>query len=44
VLYAPTYRACYDEFLRTDFPRVPFPEAAEDFETLSGLGWALMRE
>jgi hypothetical protein len=32
---------CYAEFLRIDFPRVPFPEASDDFETLSALGWAL---
>jgi predicted helicase len=43
VLHAPTYRTRYTEFLRIDFPRVPFPEAAEDFETLSGLGWALVQ-
>lgn len=43
VLHAPTYRARYAEFLRIDFPRVPFPESAEDFETLSGLGWALVQ-
>ena len=43
VLHAPTYRARYAEFLRIDFPRVPFPESADDFETLSGLGWALVQ-
>jgi len=43
VLHAPTYRTRYAEFLRTEFPRVPFPEAAADFETLSGLGWALVQ-
>jgi type ISP restriction-modification system protein/N-6 DNA methylase len=43
VLHAPTYRARYAEFLRIDFPRVPFPEAAENFEALSGLGWALVQ-
>jgi hypothetical protein len=42
VLHAPTYRSRYAEFLRIDFPRVPFPDSAEDFETLSGLGWALV--
>lgn len=42
VLHAPTYRARYAEFLRIDFPRIPFPEKAEDFEALSGLGWALV--
>ena len=41
VLYAPTYRARYAEFLRIDFPRVSFPDSADNFETLSGLGWAL---
>jgi len=43
VLYAPTYRARYDEFLRIDFPHVPFPEAADDFEKLSRLGWGLVQ-
>ncbi len=43
VLNAPTYRARYTEFLRIDFPRVPFPESSEDFERLSGLGWALVQ-
>jgi predicted helicase len=42
VLYAPTYRARYAEFLRIDFPRIPFPERAEDFEELSRLGWAVV--
>jgi predicted helicase len=43
VLHAPTYRARYAEFLRIDFPHVPFPENAEDFEVLSHLGWALVQ-
>jgi hypothetical protein len=43
VLYAPTYRMRYDEFLHIDFPRVPFPEAADNFERLSRLGWALVQ-
>lgn len=43
MLYAPTYRLRYGEFLRIDFPRVPFPELADDFETLSVLGWALVQ-
>ena len=42
VLHAPAYRTRYAEFLRIDFPRVPFPESAEDFEALSVLGWALV--
>ena len=43
ILHAPTYRARYAEFLRIDFPRVPFPGSADDFETLSVLGWALVQ-
>ena len=43
LLHAPTYRTRYAEFLRIDFPRVPFPESADDFETLAGLGWALIQ-
>lgn len=42
VLHAPAYRTRYAEFLRIDFPRIPFPEDAADFEALSKLGWALI--
>ncbi|MDE2135645.1 MAG: hypothetical protein KGJ49_13740 [Alphaproteobacteria bacterium] len=43
VLHAQSYRTLYAEFLHNDFPRVPFPEAADDFEKLSKLGWALVQ-
>jgi predicted helicase len=43
ILHARTYQERYDEFLRIDFPRVPFPYSADDFERLSGLGWALVQ-
>ena len=43
VLHAPAYRSRYAEFLRAAFPRIPFPESAADFETISGLGWALVQ-
>ena len=43
MLNAPTYRTRYAEFLRIDFPRIPFPEAKVAFDTLSGLGWALIQ-
>ena len=43
VLHTPTYRTRYAEFLRIAFPRVPFPESADDFEKLSKLGWALVQ-
>ncbi|MDQ6703771.1 MAG: N-6 DNA methylase [Pseudomonadota bacterium] len=44
VLHAPTYRAKYAEFLRIDFPRIPFPENRAGFEALSALGWDLMQK
>ncbi len=43
ILHAPTYRQKYAEFLRIDFPRIPFPERAEDFDALSVLGWDLVQ-
>jgi predicted helicase len=43
VLHAPTYRARYAEFLRIDFPRIPFAETPEQFEALSVLGWDLIQ-
>jgi hypothetical protein len=43
VLHAPTYRSRFAEFLRIDFPRIPFPEDAADFEALSTLGWRLVQ-
>ena len=38
VLYAPTYRRKYAEFLRTDFPRIPFTTNRELFAELADLG------
>ena len=38
VLYAPTYRTKYAEFLRMDFPRVPFTSDAKLFQKLAALG------
>lgn len=43
MLHAPAYRNRYAEFLRIDFPRIPFAEEADDFEALSRLGWALVQ-
>lgn len=43
VLFGPSYRKRYAEFLRIDFPRVPFPESADDFEALAGIGWGLVQ-
>jgi hypothetical protein len=38
VLYAPAYRGKYAEFLRMDFPRVPFTADAGLFQKLAALG------
>ncbi len=38
VLYSPTYREKYKEFLKIDFPRVPYPESKEQFELLVSFG------
>ncbi len=38
VLYAPAYREKYAEFLRMDFPRVPFTADVGLFEKLAALG------
>lgn len=43
VLHAPTYRSRYAEFLRIDFPRIPFPEEQTDFDALSELGSELIQ-
>ncbi len=43
ILHTATYRIRYAEFLRIDFPRIPFPKPAADFETLSNLGWTLVQ-
>lgn len=41
VLHSPTYRKKYAEFLKSDFPRIPFPDNKREFEKLSSLGWEL---
>ncbi|HAW59308.1 MAG TPA: DNA methyltransferase [Bacteroidales bacterium] len=38
VLHSPSYRDKYKEFLKIDFPRVPYPEKAEIFWALVTLG------
>lgn len=41
VLHSPTYRETYKEFLKIDFPRVPYPSDAETFWQLVALGGEL---
>ena len=38
VLHSPAYREKYVEFLRSDFPRVPYPKDAKTFRALANLG------
>ncbi len=38
VLHSPTYREKYKEFLKIDFPRVPYPKDKETFWQLVNLG------
>ena len=42
VLYSPTYRERYYEFLKYDFPRIPLPENIDQFRALAALGQRLM--
>jgi len=42
ILYTPTYREQYAEFLRMDFPRIPFTRDAAVFAALAGLGERLI--
>src|SRR5699024_9320918 len=41
VLHSPAYREKYKEFLKIDFPRVPYPTDAETFWQLVALGGEL---
>jgi len=41
VQYSPTYREKYKEFLKIDFPRVPYPKDQETFWNLVALGGQL---
>ncbi len=41
VLHSPTYREKYKEFLKIDFPRVPYPKDAATFWELVALGGEL---
>ncbi|MEI6847072.1 MAG: type ISP restriction/modification enzyme [Chlorobiaceae bacterium] len=43
VLHSPTFRKRYQEFLKIDFPRIPFVDDSQQFEALSSLGWELVQ-
>lgn len=38
VLHAPAYRARYKEFLKVDFPRIPYPKDQTEFEHFRSFG------
>lgn len=42
VLYTPTYRSTYANFLRIDFPRIPFPAELSPFGAMAELGERLV--
>ena len=42
VLHAPSYRKKYLEFLKIDFPKIPFDVSSEKFKKLSALGSELI--
>lgn len=43
VLHCPAYRETYAQFLKMDFPRIPFPASPEQFRAISEKGEALRR-
>lgn len=43
ILHCPEYRATYAEFLKIDFPRIPWPKISADFWNVAGKGEQLRR-
>ena len=43
VLHSPSYRERYKEFLKIDFPRIPYPENAEEFNRIAAIGEKLRK-
>lgn len=43
VLHMPSYRERYKEFLKIDFPRIPYPENAEEFNRIAAIGEKLRK-
>lgn len=43
VLHSPNYRTKYKEFLKIDFPRIPYPQNKEEYHRLADLGSQLRR-
>ena len=38
VLHSPAYRTKYKEFLKIDFPRIPYPETATEYHRMAAIG------
>ena len=43
ILHSPDYRKRYADFLRTDFPRIPFPDKNDEFKRLATIGGELIK-
>lgn len=43
VLHSPAYREKYKEFLKIDFPRVPYPKSVDEFRRLAAIGSELRK-
>lgn len=43
ILHSPKYRETYKEFLKIDFPRIPYPKDADQFHSLAEKGAELRR-
>ena len=41
VLHSPAYRTKYKEFLKVDFPRIPYPKDQTEFEHFRSFGYQL---
>lgn len=43
ILHSPSYRVKYKEFLKIDFPRIPYPDNPEEYHRLSAIGKQLRK-
>lgn len=43
ILHSPSYRKKFNEFLKVDFPRIPYPNDAEEFRRIGKIGGELRK-
>lgn len=43
ILHSPSYREQFKEFLKVDFPRIPYPTDANEFHRVAEIGGELRR-